>query len=140
MKRHPELISLSQEHHQSLRLAKQCLDTAAGGDEEKCKALCDHILDIFDAEWDRHFRNEEKTIFDITATLNGKIHELGVQLVDEHDRMRSMAGEMQQGDCRQLAAFGELLKDHTRLEERELFPLVEEQFTREQLQQILANT
>jgi len=136
MKRHPELISLSQEHHQSLRLAKQCLDTAASGDEEKCKALCDHILGIFDAEWDRHFRNEEKTIFDITATLQGKIRELGVQLVDEHEQMRAMAKDMQQGDCSKLAAFGELLKSHTRLEERELFPLVEEQFTRGQLEKI----
>lgn len=140
MKRHPALVSLSREHHQSLRLAKQCLDTAEQGDEKQCQALCKHIVSIFDAEWDRHFRNEEKTIFDITATLQGKIHELGTQLVAEHEQMRLMANRMQQGDCRQLAAFGELLKNHTRTEERELFPLVETAFDDDQLDKILANT
>jgi hemerythrin-like domain-containing protein len=140
MKRQQELISLSQEHHQSLRLAKNCLDTAATGDAEKCAALCAHIVDIFDAEWDRHFRNEEASIFDITTTMRGEIHDLGVQLVAEHDQMRAMAEEMKPGDCSKLAAFGVLLRDHTRLEERELFPLVEEQFSKEQMQQILDNT
>ncbi|HID45027.1 MAG TPA: hemerythrin domain-containing protein [Chromatiaceae bacterium] len=140
MKRQQELISLSREHHQSLRLAKQCLDTAATGDEAKCIALCEHIASIFDQEWDRHFLNEEKSIFNITATLSGKIHELGKQLVDEHNKMRAMAAQMHPGDCGKLADFGALLKDHTRLEERELFPLVEAQFSAEQLQLIEKNT
>lgn len=140
MKRQQELISLSREHHQSLRLAKNCLDTAATGDEEKCKTLCEHILRIFDEEWDRHFRNEEASIFSITAGMNGKIHALGVQLVAEHEQMRTMAVEMQQGDCSKLAAFGELLKSHTRVEERELFPLVEKQFSSEQMQFIQETT
>ncbi|HDK37802.1 MAG TPA: hemerythrin domain-containing protein [Thiolapillus brandeum] len=136
MKRSSELTSLSHEHHHSLRLAKNCLDTAATGDEAKCITLCQHILDIFDQEWDRHFRNEEASIFDITATMTGKINELGIQLVNEHQRMRTMVAEMQPGDCKKLAEFGELLRDHTRLEERELFPLVEVQFSSQQLQRI----
>ncbi|BAO45200.1 hemerythrin domain-containing protein [Thiolapillus brandeum] len=138
MKRHEELINLSREHHQSLRLAKKCLDVAATGEPEQCKALCNEIVSIFDQEWDRHFRNEEKTIFNITAEMNGRIHDLGRQLVDEHERMREMARAMNQGEtgCTLLHDFGVLLKDHTRLEERELFPLVEEAFSPAQMEQI----
>jgi len=140
MKRSVELTALSREHHQSLRLAKQCIDTAANADPEQCKALCAEIVRIFDQEWDRHFRNEELTIFNITDTLSGKIHELGVQLVDEHEQMRNMAANMAQCDCASLATFGELLKSHTRIEERELFPLVEQQFSMEQLAKIAKTT
>jgi hemerythrin-like domain-containing protein len=138
MKRREELINLSREHHQSLRLAKKCLDVAATGESEKCQALCDEIISIFDQEWERHFRNEEAAIFNITADMNGRIHDLGRQLVDEHERMREMARAMNQGEtsCTLLHDFGVLLRDHTRVEERELFPLVEEAFSPAQMEQI----
>jgi len=140
MKRSPELSTLSREHHQSLRLANKCLNTAATGDRERCIALCQHILNIFTEELDRHFHNEETGIFSITATMQGKIHDLGVQLAEEHEQMRVMAAGMRQGNCDKLAAFGKLLKNHTRLEERELFPLVEEQFSGRQLAQLEEKT
>ncbi|WP_457676629.1 hemerythrin domain-containing protein [Thiolapillus sp.] len=142
MKRHQDLINLSREHHQSLRLAKKCIDTAATENPGKCAELCREIISIFDDEWDRHFRNEEATIFDLTANMDGRIHDLGMQLVEEHNQMRDMARVMGEGDhgCDILARFGVLLRDHTRLEERELFPLVEQTFSREQLEQIRKQT
>jgi len=140
MKRAEELTTLSREHHESLKLAKQCLDTLAKGDARRIEALCREIADSFDATWDRHFRNEEATIFDVTATLDGRIRELGEQLLAEHERMRELAKRMQAGDCSRLQEFGELLRDHTRLEERELFPLVEDRFTPEQMMRIARHT
>jgi hemerythrin-like domain-containing protein len=140
MKRSTELTALSREHHQSLRLAKKCMDTAANGDPQQCKALCTEIVSIFDEEWERHFHNEEISIFSITNTMSGKIHALGMQLVGEHEQMRRMATDMKDCDCTALSAFGELLKAHTRTEERELFPLVEKLFSREQLAMILRQT
>jgi hemerythrin-like domain-containing protein len=138
MKRHQELINLSREHHQSLRLAKKCMDIASAGEAENCQAQCKEIISIFDQEWDRHFRNEETTIFSITDNLDGSIHELGKQLAMQHDRMREMARLMSEGqtDCSLLEDFGVLLRDHTRLEEREFFPLVEQQFSAEQMKRI----
>lgn len=140
MKRAAELGNLSREHHQSLRLARRCLDTLARGDTGEIERLCRDIADSFDDTWERHFRNEEQTIFSITATLGGRIRELGERLAKEHQQMREMARRMKSGDCSQLRAFGELLRDHTRLEERELFPLVEEQFTPDQMAEIRENT
>jgi len=143
MKRIEALANLSREHHESLKLAKQCLDTLASGDKARIEALCRDVANNFDTSWDRHFHNEEATIFSITTTLEGKIHELGEQLVKEHDRMRDMAKSMKAGDCSRLREFGELLRSHTRVEERELFPLVETHFSPEQLaiiaQQTVAN-
>ncbi|WP_456373271.1 hemerythrin domain-containing protein [Thiolapillus sp.] len=138
MKRHEQLVKLSREHHQSLRLAKKCMDIAAVQDGDRCKAQCEEIVAIFDQEWDRHFRNEEAAIFSITARMNGRIHELGRQLAAEHDRMRELAKLMAGGQtsCDLLKEFGILLRDHTRLEERELFPMLEQQFTTEQMEQI----
>ena len=140
MKRTEELASLSREHHESLKLAKRCLDTVAQADDKRIESLCREIADSFDATWDRHFHNEEATIFAVTDTLDGKIRELGEQLVAEHERMRELAKEMTSGDCSRLQEFGELLRDHTRLEERELFPLVEASFTPEQKARIARQT
>ncbi len=142
MKRHQALTNLSREHHQSLRLAKKCIDTAARAVPEHCQALCEEIVSSFDQEWDRHFHNEEITIFDITAGMDGKIHELGLQLTEEHERMRDMARRMSDGDtsCAILEQFGVLLRDHTRMEERELFPLVEQTFSAGQMETIGTRT
>ena len=133
MKRSLELGDLSREHHQSLRLARRCLNTLETGTAEQIESLCREIADEFDQTWERHFRHEEETIFRHTATMSGRIRELGERLVEEHQKMRDMAARMKGGDCSPLREFGELLRDHTRLEERELFPLVEAQFTPEQL-------
>jgi len=142
MKRHQALTNLSREHHQSLRLAKKCIDTATRAVPEQCEDLCREIVATFDEEWDRHFRNEEATIFDVTAGMEGKIHDLGLQLVEEHDRMRDMARAMSKGEtgCAILEQFGILLRDHTRLEERELFPLVEQAFSAGQMETIRQQT
>jgi len=140
MKRAEALIHLSREHHHSLRLAKRCLDTLDRGDPEQIEALCREVADDFDRTWERHFANEEATIFSITGQMEGRIRELGVQLVEEHDRMRELARRMKAGDCSVLREFGELLRDHTRLEERELFPRVEQRFTPAQMERIARET
>ena len=142
MKRHQALTNLSREHHQSLRLAKKCMDTAVRAVPEQCQALCREIASTFDQEWDRHFRNEEATIFHVTAGMEGRIHDLGLRLAEEHDRMRDMAEAMREGDtgCAILERFGLLLRNHTRLEERELFPLVEQVFSAEQMERIRTQT
>lgn len=142
MKRHQALIELSREHHQSLRLARKCIDTATRAVPAQCEILCREIISTFDQEWDRHFRNEEATIFNITADMDGRIHDLGVQLAEEHERMRGMARVMRNGEtgCVILEQFGVLLRDHTRLEERELFPLVEQTFNAAQMENIRKQT
>jgi len=136
MKRADELVVLSREHHQSLRLAKKCLDSAGLKDESVCIALCEHIVAIFDEEWERHFQVEECSIFSPGREKGSELSRLCLELAEQHQQMREMVGLMKPGNCQLLEEFGSLLKSHTRIEERELFPLVEELFTKDQLQLI----
>lgn len=140
MKRSAELTALSREHHQALKLAKQCLDAVTSGDRKRIRALCEEIATTFDDTWERHFRNEESAIFSITEKMGGGIQKLGRHLAEEHDQMRAMARQMQAGDCQSLQTFGVLLRSHTRLEERKLFPLIERNFSTQQLREIQSSS
>ncbi len=139
MKRSPELIPLSKEHHESLVLAKKCQRTAAAGDRDDIAQLCRQITRTFADKWEPHFRCEENGIFSLAAAHGGEMAGLCRQLRQEHERLRELYRAMKAGDCSGLNAFGELLQTHTRKEERELFPLIESSFSDEQLQLLLAS-
>lgn len=138
MKRSPELIPLSKEHHESLVLAKKCQRTAAAGNHDDIERLCQQITRTFPDKWEQHFRCEEEGIFTLTENYGGEMSALCQQLKQEHDRLREIYHAMRKGDCSGLNAFGELLQTHTRKEERELFPLIESSFSDEQLKSHLA--
>ncbi len=133
MKRRPELIPLSKEHHESLVLAKKCQRTAAAGKRGDIALLCQQIVRTFSGKWEQHFRSEETGIFSLAEACGGEMAILCGQLRQEHDRLREIHRAMKGGDCSGLNAFGELLQTHTRKEERELFPLLEASFSDEQL-------
>ncbi len=123
MKRHPALIELSREHHQSLRLARDCLRTADSGDPEACRSLAQAVAADYPDTWAVHFATEERTIFPLAQRLDRDIQALVQQLIAEHRRMDRLAERLaQNGDCQTLYEFGALLRDHTRAEERTLFP------------------
>ena len=137
MKRINQLQPLSKEHHLSLRLAKKCKDIAANENDEALKAFSLQLKDDFDAQWDKHFRTEEKTIFSVAESKDTELSEICQQLEKEHQIMEDMVEKIVAGDYQLLQEFGQLLHDHTRLEENQLFPMVEEQFTRQELDNIL---
>ena len=59
-------------------------------------------------------------------------------LLKEHGIVRSLIPHMTAETAREdLAEFALILKNHTRTEERELFPVIQELFTDEQLDAIL---
>ncbi len=125
MKRSRQLHPLSMEHHLSLALANRAIKTARSGDEAAMKALAREIAADFPERWDRHFDNEEKTIFRMLDAREDGPAETTAELRRQHAEMRAMAEALGGGDTGLLERFGILLRDHTRLEERELFPLAE---------------
>jgi hemerythrin-like domain-containing protein len=140
MKRITQLQPLSNEHHQSLRLAKKCKDIIAKETDEVIKAFSLQLKDEFDAQWDNHFRTEEKTIFSVAEDKGKEISEICQQLKKEHQILENMVESISSGDYQLLHEFGQLLHDHTRLEERQLFPMVEDMFTQEELDNILKHS
>lgn len=140
MKRIEQLIPLSKEHHLSLRLAKQCKDLAAKGAEQEIKAFSQQLKKAFDAQWDEHFKVEEQTIFSLAEEKGKDISAVCQQLNNEHQAMRNMAEQISAGNYGLLQEFGQLLHDHTRLEEQVLFPMVEETFNQQELDNVLKHS
>ena len=141
MKRIKQLHSLSQEHHLSLVLSMQSIKTAQSQDSEAIAILCTQIKSSFDERWEVHFQKEERTIFTIIQDhyleqITSAQAALVDTLLEQHQQMRHIAKTINPSKPEELQAFGELLKTHTRLEERDLFPFISEMFTEKELKAI----
>ena len=54
MKRHPQLLELSREHHGALKLARAAREAAASGDADEITTLAQRVTRLFAAELDLH--------------------------------------------------------------------------------------
>jgi quercetin dioxygenase-like cupin family protein/hemerythrin-like domain-containing protein len=139
MKRHPSLVPLSHDHHHALVEARRLRRAAGSGDEERLAAAAG-FLRFFSTETLRHFREEEERLFPILVGPDGAGGELLVQALLEHQRMHALVGRLEDGvaageaSASQLRELGELLEAHVRLEERQLFPLIQEVVAEETLE------
>jgi len=127
MKRHPALIPLSHDHHHALVEARR-LRRAADTPESAKAATA--FLRFFAGETTRHFREEEELLFPSVVEFE-EARERLVQALLEHQRLRASAARLQQlvdtgGKLDEtMRELGGLLEAHVRLEEREVFPLIE---------------
>ena len=133
MKRIKQLQPLSMEHHLSLSLAARAIRTAQSGDADAIHHLCSEIIEDYAKTWRPHFDHEEQLIFQPFAKRSERVQKLCAQLTEEHRQFDHMVEQMKAGEEDILLAFGELLKSHTRLEERELFPLISDLLTEPEL-------
>ncbi len=133
MKIIPEIIGLAREHHQSLLLANKCINAEKSKQAEEIAGLCQQITETFSRDFLRHFDVEEQFVFNLLndTPLYSKVS----QLKKEHKILLNLAKELQQKPSL-LSEFGLLLKNHTRMEDREVFPFLTEFLTMQQLQDI----
>ena len=138
MKRAEQLQGLSREHHCSLVIAKQLADVAENGSDDELLAEIEKLKKYYNIELEIHFQHEERTIF---APIYKKYKEhvpIAMKLLKEHGAMRMAIPQMTLETAKQdLAEFAKTLKNHTRVEERELFPIIEELFSEEELDAVL---
>ncbi len=140
MKRVLELTILSKDHHSSLVLAKRCKRVGAADTEVEKILLRQQIVEEFPARWERHFQIEELTLFKIGKSYVGEIATLIEALEMEHAELRALYEKLKRGDNSVLVAFGELLGRHTRKEERQLFELVQQHFSKNELSAVYAES
>jgi hemerythrin-like domain-containing protein len=137
MKRVKQLHPLSMEHHLSLSLAARAIRIARENNTNAIAELCQSIVAEYPLVWKKHFAREEDYIFKIYRHRSARIQELCDQLEQEHRQFDAFAAQMQAGNIsvlrEVLSKFGKLLKSHTRLEERELFPLISEALSEKEL-------
>lgn len=138
MKRLEQLQKLSREHHGSLVMAKKIARIAEEGSDEELLEAIETVKAYYDEELEEHFQHEERTIF--TPIFQQYREHIGIAttLLKEHGFIRLLIPKIQPESARKdLADFAEVLKNHTRMEERELFPVIETLFSDEQLDAVL---
>jgi len=133
--RHPSLIALSHDHHHGLALALRCRKQALGqlkpmgavGLRERAK----EFLDFFAGNLVVHFRAEEEVLFPVIRAAVPAGALMIDELIKNHDQIRKAVPQLETGMGLAKLVFdlGDLLERHIRKEERELFPLFENNLT-----------
>ena len=132
MKRHPALIPLSRDHHNGLVQALRLRRAARDGDAAARLVAASEFVEFFRNEERVHLRDEEEKLFPLllrrVSSQPALLREARVQHVQLEGFARTLDIAVAAGsvDREPLDAAGELLDAHIRLEERQLFPLIEE--------------
>jgi len=129
VRRHPALVSLSEEHQQELAHARRLLRAAGAGSEERL-AVASAYVDAFFMETVEHFRREEEILFPLYVRHAGStplLERILREHMELHGLVRALRAEAVAGDIppEALRTLGGLLRDHVRVEERELFEEIE---------------
>ena len=129
VRRHPALVLLSQEHNHELAHARRLLRAAGAGAEQRL-AVASAYVDAFFTETVEHFRREEEILFPLYARHAGStpmLERILREHMELHGLVRALRAEAAAGAIppEALRRLGDLLHDHVRVEERELFAEIE---------------
>lgn len=139
-KRHEALVSLSHHHHHALVVALKL--TKAGELNSKWtveEALRD-TRDFWINGGQEHFREEEEVLLPTFAQVASvDLPEIKQMLID-HVVIRAWMDQLDEGEEEDplplMRALGERLQTHVRLEERHIFPMIEDVLTETELNTI----
>lgn len=117
LKRHPALVSYSREHHDGLLLVWKI---RMGHKKEIAPArIGQHVVWCFARDLEPHFADEELFLLPLLQHNEG----LAARFLQDHTQLRQLkhriAGDT--GDTALQVAFANLLEQHIRFEEREMF-------------------
>lgn len=131
MERAPELRPLSRDHHQAL-VASLKLRRA---DERTAAEAVAHFQGFWRGHGERHFEIEEAVLLPGYVRGGGDPRqELVARVLTDHVEIRAAARGLGPGaEPAELRRLGERLAAHVRLEEDELFPLIERELDPEEL-------
>ena len=125
MKRAAALVSLSRDHHKTLVVARDLRRADA-------ESVCD-VRSTFLAHWHAHgrahFRLEDEVLLPAFAAHGDAYHPLVGRALCDHVAIRQRVRALDANPSPIPAVLHELgsqLAEHVRLEERELFPLIEQ--------------
>lgn len=130
MKRHPALAPLSRDHQHTLAVAQRLRRATPDSASQAAAAF----LAVWDLEGRQHFRVEEEILLPAYASHGDPGHPAIIRVLLDHMNIRSDAERLSaESSLQTLHRLGERLASHVRLEERELFPLIEESLPDAQL-------
>jgi iron-sulfur cluster repair protein YtfE (RIC family) len=130
-KRHEGLQTLTHDHHHALAQARLLIIASDKGDDER-RSVAETFLSFFEADTLLHFHEEEEVLFPrLLEHVDDPPDEL-IRVLLDHVRIHGLVAGLRQALAdgaprgEQLKELGETLKGHVRLEEKELFPLIEQ--------------
>jgi hemerythrin-like domain-containing protein len=141
MKRHAALVPLSHDHHHALVEARRLMQSADDGEAVRLDAV-ERFLAFYAADTIEHFREEEERLFPLVVDQDDAANELLLRALLEHQRIHACAQRLRESvatgsaDAAVMRQLGDLLHAHVRLEERELFPLIETTVSEQALAEI----
>ena len=127
MKRVPALRDLSSEHHSGLVLTRRIHKAVALPNFQAAAAWAD-VAERFEHELEPHFQKEEQGL--LPALRATGEHALVERTLQEHKEMRD---SVRATDPEKLLRFAQLLSEHIRFEEKELFQVAQHQLSADQL-------
>jgi hemerythrin-like domain-containing protein len=141
MKRHPDLRIFSDDHHRGLVSARRL--RRAAGDEDDLTDTARAFLEFWREDTSLHFRKEEEVLLPVLARYGGHLAQGSVvEMLAQHARIRGLAMELGDELGRQgvqgetVRKLGEQLEAHIRLEERSVFPFIEETLSEHALKEV----
>jgi hypothetical protein len=133
MRRHPALVELSRDHHRALVVA-QALCRAGTRPETTPEVL---FARFWSTDGEAHFRLEEDLLLPAYALHGDPRHPAVVQMLIDHMTIRRDAVLIATGRPTEIMhRLGTQLMAHVRLEERHVFPLIEETLSEDELDAI----
>ncbi len=121
MKRSPELIPLSREHHEALVLARRACESQRPGGEPA--ALREQVLQRWAQQFEPHFAAEEQVLLPALAAAGAEA--AAATAWRQHRGLHALVAVVRAGDLSALPRWGEAMREHVQFEERELFPLAQ---------------
>jgi len=133
MLRDKNLIPLSHQHQHALALCVR-LDRALAKGDADLNAWQEEIVSMYENEIRFHFEAEEKVLFP-AAKDYASLRPMVKQLLSEHGKLRGFfaAAQSRRLNTTGLKAFCEILSQHIRTEERQLFEECQRQMPAEEL-------
>ncbi len=137
-KRSEHLKKISWEHHQALRYAMHIKKGVANG--AAGEVIAGYIKAVNEQHLMPHFAEEEQTLF---SRLEHRQRENPIlrRVLEEHRALPELAREIDHDKGRnrdQMLRFAQMLVDHVKLEEKELFPWIERSLSESALQEAQA--
>jgi len=118
MKRAPELMPLSREHHEALVLAKRA---CTGTDRA---AVRRQVLRGWSQQMEAHIEIEELVL--LPAMIQAGAGSACAYALQQHEQLRTYADLLRAGDLEALPLWGDAMREHVQFEERSLFALAQE--------------
>jgi hemerythrin-like domain-containing protein len=142
-KRHSRLIPLTHDHHHALAQARR-LRVAAGETSAQRLDQASQFLHFFSVDTIGHFRKEEEILFPLGIDDPEAAPLLGRVVVDHlriHALVARLRGQVNQQEVTEAVArqVADALEAHIRLEEGELFPLLEKVVPEDRLGELVLN-